>query len=90
MSRVANACEGSKWNELFENPTPGPPVGRVAVIEHTCHRRAETMRWPDPGEKPAVKTTILKDDTEAKRANEVSATEKEGELGSGTWTWLTD
>jgi hypothetical protein len=48
------------------------------------------MRWPDPGEKPAVKTTILEDDTEAKRAAELWAKEKEGKSGSGTWTWWTD
>jgi hypothetical protein len=48
------------------------------------------MRWPDPGEKPAVKTTILEYDTEAKRAAELWAKEKEGKSGSGTWTWWTD
>jgi hypothetical protein len=42
------------------------------------------------GEKSAVKTTILEDDTEAKRAAELWAKEKEGKLGSGTWTWWTD
>jgi len=47
------------------------------------------MRWPDPGEKPAVKTTILEDDTEAKRAAELWAKEKEEMSGSGTWTWWT-
>jgi len=48
------------------------------------------MRWPDPGEKPAVKTTILEDDTEAKRAADLWAKEKAGESGSGTWSWWTD
>ena len=48
------------------------------------------MRWPDPGEKPAVKTTILEDATQAKRAAELWAKEKEGKSGSGTCTWWTD
>jgi ribonuclease HI len=48
------------------------------------------MRWPDPGEKPGVKATILEDDTEAKRAAELGAKDKEGKLGSGTWTKWTD
>jgi len=43
------------------------------------------MRWPDLGEKPGVKTTILEDDTTATRAAKVWAKEKEGKLGSGTW-----
>jgi hypothetical protein len=66
VARLANACEGSKSKELFEYPTPGAPVGRVAATEHARGRRAETIRWPDPGERPAVKTTILEDDTEGK------------------------
>jgi len=47
-------------------------------------------RWPDPGEKPAVKTTILEEDAVAKRAAEQWAREKEGKSESGTWTWWTD
>lgn len=58
----------------------------MAAIEHACSRRAEMMRWPDLGEKPGVKTTILEDDTTATRAAKVWAKEKEGKLGSGTWT----
>ena len=90
VARLAKACEGFKSKELFEYPTPAAPVGRVAAIEHARGRRAETMRWPDPGEKPAVKTTILEDDTAAKRAAELWAKKKEGKSGSGTWTWGTD
>jgi len=86
VARLANACEGSKSKELFAYPTPGAPVGRVAATEHARGRRAETMRWPDPGEKPAVTAIILEDDTEAKRATELWAKEKEGKSGSGTWT----
>jgi len=48
------------------------------------------MCWPDPGEEPAVKTTILEDDTVAKRAAKLWAREKEGKAASGTWTWWTD
>jgi len=43
VSRLACACEGSKAKELYDYATPGAPVGRVAVIEHTRGRRAETM-----------------------------------------------
>jgi hypothetical protein len=39
----------------------------VAEGEHQHGRKAETMSWPDPGEEPAVKTIILKDDAAAKR-----------------------
>jgi hypothetical protein len=86
VARLANPCKGSKSKELFEYPTPGTLVGRVAAVEHPRGRRAETMRWPDPGEKPAVKTTILEDDTVAKRAAELWAKQKEGKSGSRTWT----
>jgi hypothetical protein len=90
VARRAHACEGTKSKELFEYPTRGVPVGRVAVIENTHGRRAETMRWPDHGEKPAYKTTLLRDGTEAKRAAELWPREMEGKSGSGTWTWWTD
>jgi ribonuclease HI len=89
-ARLANACEGSKSKELYDYPTPGAPVGRVAATEHARGRRAETMRWPDPGEEPAVKTTILEDDAAAKRAAELWVRENEGKAGSGTWMWWTD
>jgi len=48
------------------------------------------MRWPDPGEEPEIKTTILEDDTAARRAAELWAKDTEGESGSGTWTWWPD
>jgi ribonuclease HI len=88
--RLASGCHGSKSKKLFEHPSPGAPVGSVAAIEHACGRSAETMRGPDPREKPAVKTTILEADTEAKRGAELWAKEKEGKSGSGTWKWGTD
>jgi hypothetical protein len=53
---------------LYDYPTPDVPVGRVAAIDNAPGRRAEAMCWPDPGEKPAVKTNILEDDAAAKRA----------------------
>jgi len=90
VARLANMSEGSMSKEFFEYPTSGAIVGRVAAGEHARGRRAEAMRWPDPGEKPAVKATILEDDTEAKRAAELWAKKKEGKTGSGTWTWWTD
>jgi len=68
VPRLASTCEGSKSTELLDYPTPRAPVGRMALIDHSCGRRAETMCWPDPGEEPAIKTTILEDDTMAKRA----------------------
>ena len=59
VSMLASTCEGSKAKELYDYPTPGALGGRVATIEHARGRTAETMCWPDPREKPAVKTTIL-------------------------------
>ena len=87
--RLASACAGSKAKELYNYPTPGVPVGRVAAMEHARGNRAETMCSPDPGEKPAVRTTIL-DDATAKRAAELWAQSKESKAGSGTWTWWAD
>jgi hypothetical protein len=90
VSRLASAYEGSTAKELLDYPAPGALVGRVAVIEYARGRRAEMMCWPDPGEKPAVKTIILEDDAGAKRANELWVRRKEREEGSHTWTWRTD
>jgi hypothetical protein len=84
VSRLANMCEGSMAKELYDYPTPGAPVGRVAPTEHGLSRRAETICWPDPGDKPAVKTMILEDDDAARRAAERWAGRKQSEEGSGT------
>jgi len=65
---LASVCEVSKLKELFKYPSPGAPVGSVAATEYTPGRRAEAMRWPDPGENAAEKTTIQEADTEAKGA----------------------
>jgi hypothetical protein len=84
LARLANEYICSNVKDLFEYSTPGAPVCRVAAIEHTRGRRVEAMRLPDPGEKPAVKTTILEDATDAKSAAELWAKEQEGKSGSGT------
>jgi len=81
LARQANTCEGTKLKELLEDPTPGEPVGRVAAAGDAHGRRVEMICWPDPGEKPAVKATILKDDTEANRSADLWAKEKEGSRG---------
>jgi len=83
VASPGSACQGSKSKELYNYATPGAPVGRVAMTEHPCGRRAETMPWSDTGEETAVKTTILKDDALAKRATEQLAREKEGKTGYG-------
>ena len=87
VSRLASTCEGSKAKELYDCPTPGALVGRVAAIEHARSRRTEMMCWPDPGEKRAVKPIILEDDAAAKRAAELWERRKESKAGSSTWTW---
>jgi len=63
VARLTSACGGSMLKKLYHYPTPGAPVGRVAASEHARGRRTGTMRWPDPGEKLAVGTTILEEDT---------------------------
>jgi len=83
---LASACEGSKSTELYDYPTPVAQVGRVAYSGHVRGRRTATTHWPDPGEKPVVKTTILEEDSMAKRAAERWAREKVGKGESGTWT----
>jgi hypothetical protein len=90
VSRLASAWEGSKAKVLYDYPTPGAPVGIVAVIEHAHGRRPEMMCWPDPGEKPPVKTIVLEDNAEATRAADLWARRMESTAGSGTWTWWTD
>jgi hypothetical protein len=45
------------------------------------------MCWPDHGEKPAIKTTILEFHVAAKRAAMLWAKDKEAKSGSGIWTW---
>jgi hypothetical protein len=52
---------------VHDHPTSGAPICKVIRKEHERGREAETMRWPNPDEEPAVKTVILSDDTAAKR-----------------------
>jgi len=42
---------------------------------------------PDPGEKPAIRTTVLEEDAAAMRTAELWAEEQESKAKSGTWTW---
>jgi hypothetical protein len=90
VSRLASGCEGSKAIAFFDYPTPGAQVGRVAAIELARGCTAETLCWPDPGEKPAVETTVLEDDATEKRAAELWVQSKQCKAGSGTWSWWTD
>jgi len=90
IARLASGWDDPKSNRRYDYSTPGAPVGRVAASEHAGGRRTETMRWQDPGEKPAVKTTILEVDSTAKRAAKGCVRVKEGDAGSGTWTWWMD
>jgi len=70
VGRLVTMREGSRLKVLYDYPTPGSPVGRVAVVEHARGRRAETRCWLDTGDELAVKTTILEEDSAAKRATE--------------------
>jgi hypothetical protein len=78
--------------ELYVYPTPGAPKGRVPGMENAHDKRAVTMCWPDPSEKTADKTIILKDDAVTKRAAELWArkmnTRGDLALGHGRWTDL--
>jgi len=66
VSRLASICAGFKPKELYNEFIACAPGGRVSVIEYRRGRRSETICCPDPGEKPAGKTTILENDTAAK------------------------
>jgi hypothetical protein len=88
--RLANACEGSKLQEVYDYPTSGAPIGRVIKKDHERGWKAETMHWPNPDEEPTVKTIILSNDTAAKREVIHWAREKEAKVGMGVWMWWTD
>jgi hypothetical protein len=87
--QLPSNCEGSMSTELYNYHTPGVPGDRVAMKEHARRTKAETLGWPDPGEEPAVKTTILEDNTTAKMATKLWARRQENKAGSGTWMWWT-
>jgi len=67
IARLASVCEGSKLTAVHNHPTTGAPKYRVITKEHERGREAETMRWANPDEEPAVNTVILSEDTAAKR-----------------------
>jgi len=89
-ARLANACEGSKLKEMYNHPTTGTPICRVIKKEHERGREAETMRWPNPDQEPAVKTVIISDDTATKREAIRWARERHAKVGAGVWMWWTD
>jgi len=75
---------------VHDHPTSGAPVCRVITKEHERGREAETMRWPNPEEEPAVKTVILSEDTAAKKEAIRWAREREAKVGAGVWMWWRD
>lgn len=71
VARPSSKCKTSKSKVLYDYPTPSALVGRKAITEHVRIRRGEMMRWPEMGEEPEVKPTILEDDAAAQRATAV-------------------
>ena len=78
------ACKCSKLKKHYDYPTPGALVGRAAMIQHAHGKETEMMYWPNPGEEPAVKTTIQVDNALAKTAAELSARRMECKIGSAS------
>jgi hypothetical protein len=66
IARLQCTCEGSKLKELYNFHIRAELIARVARIDHVSSKGAEMICWPEPGEMPAVKTTILEDDAAAK------------------------
>jgi len=89
-ARLARACEGSKLKAVHDHPTSGAPICRVITNQHERGRGAETMRWPNPEEEPAVKTVILSEDTAAEREAIRWARERETKVNAGVWMWWND
>ena len=89
-ARLASVCEGSKPKAVHDHPTSGAPICRVITKEHKPGREAETMRWPNPDEEPAVKTVIMSEDTAAKKEAIRGASEREAKVGAGVWMRWTD
>jgi hypothetical protein len=82
-ARLTSVCEGSKQKAVHDHPTSGTPICRVITKEHERGRQAETMRWPNPDEEPAVKTVILCEGTVAKKEAIRWAREREAKVGAG-------
>jgi len=89
-AKLTCACKGSKPKAVHNHPTSVAQICRVITKEHERGREAETMRWPDPDEEPAVKTVILSEDTAAKREAIRWAREIEANVGPGVWMWSMD
>jgi hypothetical protein len=84
--RLATTCESSKLKAVHDNPTSGAPICRVIAKDHMQGREAETMRWPNPDEEPAVKMVILSEDTAAKKEAICWARARKAKVGAGVWT----
>lgn len=92
VHRLTSMREGAMLKQHCNHFTPGAPVGRRAALEHTRGSSEETLCWPDPGEEPAVKSTILEDDALAEMLPSYVQEEMTGrrdlEHRRGGWTDL--
>jgi hypothetical protein len=75
---------------MHKDPSAGAPICRVVEKEYAHGCTTNGMSWMAPGEEPVVKTIILNDDTQAKRAAQRWAREKEPKVGAEVWMYWTD
>jgi len=75
---------------VHDHPTSGAPICRDITEEHERGPEAETTRWANLDEEPAVKMVILSEDMVAKREAIHWAREREAKVGAGVWMWWTD
>jgi hypothetical protein len=87
---LASTGEGPKLKTVHDHGTSGAAILRDFTKEHELGREAETIRWPNPDQEPAVQTPILVEDTTAKRDAIRWARERESTVGAGLWIWWTD
>jgi len=87
---LVRVCEGSKLKAVHDHPTSRTPICRVITNEPQQCREAETMRWHNPDEEPAVKAVLLLEDTAAQRETIRRVREREAKVGVAVWMWWTN
>jgi len=88
-ARLACTSEGSKPEAVHDHPTSAAPICRVTTQEHKGAQKAETMRRPNPDEKPGVKMVIPSEDTAANREAIHWARERDANEGARVRMWWT-
>jgi len=88
-ARLAHTCS-NKLRKLHQNPSSGALVCRAVKKELEHGWTTEGMSWLPRGEESVVRTVLLHDASDTKRAPQRWARQKQAKVGAVVRMWWTD